>query len=169
MRVGRNILTSIQTRQLSSQNVGIACLYSVAHALFACNHRTNLADQLQDAEPDVGFPNYTEWLTSIIQAEYPYDVSFLSDRVLPALRASPPRDRTRADRRVSRIEMLVEAIKDEDAKPVETKWVSARIQWRIGHVFRHRLFGYHAVIRGWDYKCEASETCELSSLPSANE
>jgi heat shock protein HspQ len=54
---------------------------------------------------------------------------------------------------------------EEDVRGVgEMKWVAAKIKWRIGHVFRHRLFGYHAVVRGWDYKCEASETCESLSL-----
>ncbi|GAA5948476.1 hypothetical protein JCM3765_004896 [Sporobolomyces pararoseus] len=152
-RVGRNILTSIQTRQLSSQNVGIACLYSTAHAFFAFNYRRSTAQD--DLAP--AFPNYTEWLTSIIQAEYPYDVPFLVDQVLPALRRNAGIAVGNAQR-ASRVEGLVEAIKEEDQKAVEKKWVNGRIKWSIGHIFRHRLFGYHAVIRGWDYTCEASET-----------
>lgn len=31
------------------------------------------------------------------------------------------------------------------------------VKWKIGHVFRHRLFGYCAVIRGYDFTCMASE------------
>jgi len=87
----------------------------------------------------------------------------LIGEVLPALR----RNSTTAIgtlQRISRVESLVEAIKEEDEKPIEKKWVGSMIKWKIGHVFRHRLFGYHAVVRGWDYKCEASETCTHSLL-----
>lgn len=166
-RVGRNILTSIQTRQVTSQNVGIACLYSVAHSLFAFNnhdhpHRRN---RTPPNGIGIGLPNYTDWLTSIIQAEYPYDVSFLSARVLPLLRTDSTQTIFNHAPRISKIEGLVESIMEEDVRGVgEMKWVAAKIKWRIGHVFRHRLFGYHAVVRGWDYKCEASETCESLSL-----
>ena len=109
----------------------------------------------------MGPPNYIDWLTSIVQAEFPYDAPFLTKSVLPLLRTAPYSRDPHNEDRIAKIEALVEAIEDEDSREKEKKWIAGKIKWEIGHVFRHRLFGYHAVIRGWDYKCEASETCAL--------
>ncbi|GAA5936614.1 uncharacterized protein JCM15063_001939 [Sporobolomyces koalae] len=156
-RVSRNILTSIQTRQVNSQNEGIACLYSIAHSLLALTTPTSHLEG-QDGD-DAGFPNYVDWLVSIIQAEYPYDVPFLSQTVLPMLvEKTRTQDRVQDRERLEAVEALIESIEQEDKTDKEKKWVAGKIRWQIGHCFRHRLFGYYAVVRGWDYKCEASET-----------
>ena len=98
---------------------------------------------------------YAEWLESLVQSEYPLDVSYLSGSVLPLL-PSPDRQ--------ARLRTLCTAIRDEDATPREPKVVNAEIKWPIGHVFRHRLFGYLAITRGFDYRCEAGEQCMSLSL-----
>lgn len=95
---------------------------------------------------------YAEWLESLVQSEYPLDVSYLSETVAPLL---PP------DRQ-ARLRSLCAAIRDEDYTPKEPKVVNAEIKWPIGHVFRHRLFGYLAITRGFDYRCEAGEQCMFS-------
>ncbi|BGP40660.1 hypothetical protein JCM10449v2_004622 [Rhodotorula kratochvilovae] len=149
LRVARNILTSIRA---GDQSIGVpighetatASLYSVSHALF-------LLTEPLGADPAVpvtrGTEQFAEWVRSLVQAEFPLDVSHLETRIAPLL--SPLM-------RYSMLELCA-AIKDEDASPPEPKLVNGDIKWRIGHVFQHRLFGYEAVVRGWDYKCEASE------------
>ncbi|GAA6006943.1 hypothetical protein JCM11491_001449 [Sporobolomyces phaffii] len=159
LRVGRNLLTSIHTRQLHSQATGIACLYSLAHSLFAFYNPLRLGHEQGRADAaEEGLPNYVEWLTSIVQAEYPQDVDFILDRIVPALESSLNDSALHVQpERLDSVRALAAAIEDEDVKGVEKKWVGATIKWKIGHVFRHRLFGYHAVVRGYDYTCEASE------------
>ncbi|BGP16841.1 hypothetical protein JCM10213_003339 [Rhodosporidiobolus nylandii] len=145
LRVARNILTSVRQGerapgQAISHQDAIESLYGVAHALF-------ILVSPGDVDPPE-LVTYGEWLVSLVQAEYPLDVTFIEQRVLPR-QEEERRERTKA---------LCEAIRQDDKAPKEKKWVSAAIKWRIGHVFRHRLFGYLAVVRGWDYTCEASET-----------
>ncbi|GAA5898995.1 hypothetical protein JCM8208_002972 [Rhodotorula glutinis] len=149
LRVGRNILTSIRAGDQSigvpiSHETATASLYSVAHALFI------LTEPL-GADPAVpvarGTEQFAEWVRSLIQSEFPLDVVHLETRVAPVL--TPTLRRSMLE--------LCAAIKDEDSSTPEPKLVNGVIQHRIGHVFTHRLFGYDAVVRGWDYKCEASE------------
>ncbi|GAA5839171.1 hypothetical protein JCM11251_003695 [Rhodosporidiobolus azoricus] len=144
LRVARNILTSVRHGerrhgQPISHEDATSALYSAAHAFF-------LLTDHSDADGDQ-FATYCDWLVSLCQSEFPLDVSFLEKRVVPLL--SP--------RRRDAIEALCEAVREEDRTEKEKKWVNADIKWKIGTVFHHRLFNYVAVIRGWDYKCEASE------------
>ncbi|GAA5942810.1 hypothetical protein JCM1841_006913 [Sporobolomyces salmonicolor] len=147
-RVARNILTSMRAGMDLSHESGVSSLYSVAHALFALTPRPSAY-----AAPDQNLhTTYVDWLTSLCQSEFPLDVPFLERHVLPEL------GRYGVPERRNKVANLCLAIREEDAVEKEKKWVSAGIKWRIGHVFVHRLYGYTAVIRGWDDTCRASET-----------
>ncbi|GAA5897706.1 hypothetical protein JCM6882_000073 [Rhodosporidiobolus microsporus] len=144
LRVARNILTSVRHGERRhgepiSHEDATSTLYAAAHAFFLLTNRNDVDDDQ--------FETYADWLVSLCQAEYPLDVSFLEQRVIPLL---PPRRR-------AAVEGLCEALREDDQAEKEKKWVNGEIKWRIGTVFHHRLFNYVAVIRGWDYKCEASE------------
>lgn len=166
LRVARNILTSVRAGDRTigvpiPHELSVEALYSVSHALFLFTSPHALLDRDRREEDDPAAAaagadtlQYAEWLESLVQSEYPLDVSYLSESVAPLL---PP------DRQ-ARLRSLCAAIRDEDATPREPKVVSAEIKWPIGHVFRHRLFGYLAITRGFDYRCEAGEQCMLASL-----
>ncbi|BGP32670.1 hypothetical protein JCM10296v2_004453 [Rhodotorula toruloides] len=150
LRVARNILTAVRTGEQAPgiplpHETAIAALYSVSHALFILtNPQLLLGNERTALDRDVD--QYFEWMCSLIQSEFPLDVHYL-ESALPILSAEVR----------PRISVLCEAIREEDAANKEQKLVNGEIKWPIGHVFRHRLFRYVAVIRGWDYKCEASE------------
>ncbi|KAG0653686.1 hypothetical protein C6P46_002353, partial [Rhodotorula mucilaginosa] len=162
LRVARNILTSVRAGDRTigvpiPHELSVEALYSVSHALFLFTSPHALLDRDRDRreeEEDVPAAvgadtlQYAEWLESLVQSEYPLDVSYLSETVAPLL---PPPDRQ------ARLRSLCAAIREEDATPKEPKVVNAEIKWPIGHVFRHRLFGYLAITRGFDYRCEAGE------------
>ncbi|KWU44401.1 hypothetical protein RHOSPDRAFT_29218 [Rhodotorula sp. JG-1b] len=161
LRVARNILTSVRAGDRTigvpiQHELSVEALYSVSHALFlftsphALLDRDRRQEDVPTAAAAVGADTlqYAEWLESLVQSEYPLDVSYLSGSVLPLL-PSPDRQ--------ARLRTLCTAIRDEDATPREPKVVNAEIKWPIGHVFRHRLFGYLAITRGFDYRCEAGE------------
>ncbi|GAA6004309.1 uncharacterized protein JCM10292_001417 [Rhodotorula paludigena] len=163
LRVARNILTSIRSGDQSigvpiGHSVATSALYSVAHALFVFSSPPSSGGAPQPFERGVQ-DQYAGWLRSLVQSEFPLDVSHLERAVAPALSGALARE-TRD---------LCAAIRADDQGPREQKLVSARIRWRIGHVFEHRLFEYRAVIRGWDYRCEASEEwiqqMRVDSLP----
>ncbi|GAA6017974.1 hypothetical protein JCM10207_002727 [Rhodosporidiobolus poonsookiae] len=155
LRVARNILTSVRNGDAHrgepiSHNDALSSLYSVAHALFLLTPlpgSSTATTAAESAEAEDERRTYSDWLVSLCQAEFPLDVGNLERLVVPTL---PPARR-------ERVEALCQAIRQDDRTEKEQKWVSGEIKWPIGHVFRHRLFGYVAVVRGWDYKCEASE------------
>lgn len=127
IRVARNILTSVrQGERLRgipiSHEDATSSLYSVAHALFLLSPSSSSAES----------QTYADWLVSLVQAEFTLDVGFLESEVVP---------RTRDMARRERVERLCREIREEDGEVREKKWVSARIEHRIGTVFRHRLFG----------------------------
>ncbi|TKA50992.1 hypothetical protein B0A53_05684 [Rhodotorula sp. CCFEE 5036] len=164
LRVARNILTSVRAGDRTigvpiPHELSVEALYSVSHALFLFTSPHALLDRDRDRdrreeEEDVPAAvgadtlQYAEWLESLVQSEYPLDVSYLSETVAPLLPSSD---------RQTRLRSLCAAIREEDATPKEPKVVNAEIKWPIGHVFRHRLFGYLAITRGFDYRCEAGE------------
>ncbi|GAA5912249.1 uncharacterized protein JCM6883_003293 [Sporobolomyces salmoneus] len=165
-RVSRNIFTSLQSRQLPSQQIGVSALFSVAHWMYIDNFAPPRPDLVQQGTA-------VDWIASLVQAEYSHDVGFIEDRILPRLRSLERLSASYHSPRLERIEKLVNAIKEEDSKEVEKKWINEKIRWKVGHVFRHRLFGYHAVVRGWDYTCQASETwimqMQVDRLPFGRE
>ncbi|GAA5993400.1 hypothetical protein JCM10908_002647 [Rhodotorula pacifica] len=155
LRTARNILTSVRAGDRSigvpiPHELSVDALYSVSHALFLFTNPHALLDPGVARAPGGGgaeLLQYAEWLESLVQSEYPLDVSYLASSVRPLLPAA----------RQLRLDALCAAIKEEDETPKEQKLVSAEIKWPIGHVFRHRLFGYLAITRGFDYRCEAGE------------
>ncbi|SCV69982.1 BQ2448_1376 [Microbotryum intermedium] len=59
--------------------------------------------------------------------------------------------------RAESIKQLCREVRDDDMAGPEPHLGSSRIHWRIGQVFRHRLFGYCGVVRGFDEECLANE------------
>lgn len=141
-RISRNILTSVRTAEDLHPNdplAATASLYAVATSLFILS------------PPEEPVVTYANWIVQLAQAEFSSDVSFLENAVI-ATYSSPGR--------MTEVAEICEAIRDEDARGMEVFKSREGIQWRLGHVFRHRLFGYVGVIRGYDQTCEASEQCE---------
>ena len=144
LRVARNIVNSV--REDDAHGAGdhestTAALYAAAMALFLFT------------PPDANAA-YADWLVSICQAEFPADVGVLERDVAPGLEEG---------RREEVVKMCRSIREGEEELPEPYKRVGV-IKWRVGHVFRHKLFGYVAVVRGWDLTCEASEQCASSSL-----
>lgn len=140
IRIARNILTSVRTGDDPHPNdplAATASLYSVACSLFILS-------------PPQPVDTYASWCTQLCQAEFSSDIRFLKEEVAPSF-LTPSR--------VEEVKGFCEAIEEEDKG--EDIVVKSRaendIRWRPGHVFRHRLFGYVAAIRGWSETCEASE------------
>ncbi|KAL9114155.1 MAG: hypothetical protein Q9227_001927 [Pyrenula ochraceoflavens] len=84
--------------------------------------------------------------------DFSHDVSLIQDYLLPTCRTHPDYDRFRE---------LAEEVYETDAAPREIKSRSSPrgggVRYQIGHVFRHRRYGYKAVIVGWDTRCEMNE------------
>ncbi|ORY60395.1 hypothetical protein BCR35DRAFT_309183 [Leucosporidium creatinivorum] len=138
-RISRNILTSVRTADDPHPNdplAATASLYAVATSLFILS------------PPEEPVVTYANWMVQLAQAEFSSDVSFLENEVIGTYR-SPGR--------MAEVAEICEAIRDEDAGEMSVVKSREGIIWRLGHVFRHRLFGYIGVIRGYDLTCEASE------------
>lgn len=153
LRISRNLLRSIREAQQGQQEANstgfTSALYAAATALYFLS------------PPDPNSP-YLVWITPIIQAEFPSDVTRLENYILPNL-IDPIERKKMLD--------LCDSIREEDSRIKELKISqpgtdsegnggvedTRDVKWKIGHVFRHRLFGYCAVVRGFDFTCMASE------------
>ena len=55
----------------------------------------------------------------------------------------------------------IHVMRSVDIRPkvvkARTEHVSKRVRYKVGQVFRHRRYGYMAVITGWDIECSADE------------
>ncbi|SGZ00341.1 BQ5605_C034g11341 [Microbotryum silenes-dioicae] len=136
-RVAQNILTSVRRGDddvVQDHYALVSAHYSVALALyhFAAPESRHL---------------YANWAVSVIQAEYPHDVSYLENTL----------SRVFTGERAETVLRLCREMRDDDMVGPEPQLGTSRIRWRIGQVFRHRLFGYCGVVRGFDEECLASE------------
>ncbi|KAL8292094.1 hypothetical protein RQP46_001560 [Phenoliferia psychrophenolica] len=143
-RVARNILHSVRTRQPEGTP---SALYATARAFFTFAPRPVTA--------------YAGWLSTLIQSpEFSMDVDFLETEEL--------RRELGSDARREEVSTMVQSIREDD-EPPEPAETNSDIIWKPGHVFIHRLFGYVAVIRGFDVTCKASEQwiiqMQVDSLP----
>lgn len=147
IRAARNIIQSVRTEDSANPT---PALYAAAMALFILS-------------PPSPVTAYANWIVGICQADYESDVGVIERDVLPAL---PPAERTNMG-------LITQVIRDVD-DTVPTLKEGLDLKWKPGHVFRHRLFSYVAVIRAWDMTCEASENCkfpsgsEMESSPRVN-
>ncbi|KAI5480551.1 F-box domain-containing protein [Pseudohyphozyma bogoriensis] len=130
-RVANNIVHSATTQNPGTESISGA-LYAAAHALFILS--------------PVGRAQHSRWLSSLIQAEYQFDVELLNNIAL----SSPPT--TRKD-----LLLLAQSIKFEDSEEPTPKTRPESVTIPVGTIFHHRRHGYDGVVRGWDVTCLASE------------
>jgi F-box protein 21 len=105
---------------------------------------------------------YLQVLLQIFSKQFPQDFTLIQNRALPMLVGSPD---------YRRMEEEIAEITAEDAVPKDPKFRAEEtdeIQFRVGHHFQHRRYGYKAFIIGWDTLCEADaewiETMQIKSL-----
>ncbi|KAK4057266.1 hypothetical protein OIO90_001763 [Microbotryomycetes sp. JL221] len=140
-RVADNIFLSIRVNE-----VGHSDLRSViSEAILAGAYcQILLADTPEPIE------RYTNILTTLVQeADFTTDVDFVEQELSPRL----------STEHRERVQEIVQSIRqdDEGVNLIPKRRDPIKVYWPLGHVFRHRLFGYDAVIRGWDETCQATE------------
>ncbi|KAK4051411.1 hypothetical protein OIV83_002895 [Microbotryomycetes sp. JL201] len=148
LRVGRNILASVRAH-LHHPNLDPSSLH--LGLLGAA-----IANLLLQVEPIDQLTNL-RWILSITQAEFPSMVNFIERQIYGRF---PVQDLTAH---------YVASIKREDSADLVPKYKTPEIRRPVGWVFRHRLFHYIAVVRGWDATCEAGEewiqAMQVDTLP----
>ena len=157
-RTARNIVGSIQRNghgqnhhdQLMGAGSGIAGLESDS-ALYSA-----LWAFLMLPEPDTALvqrARYLPYVVEMLEKQYLFDVRLVEKYLLPLFTTSPQywqqlRDAVRVMRAGDSM--------PKQAKP-RTRDISQSVRFKVGQVFRHRRYGYQAVITGWDVECAQSE------------
>ncbi|KAL9099411.1 MAG: hypothetical protein Q9163_005083 [Psora crenata] len=140
-RCARNIARSVQTLSHAQNRPPGAISQSIFYgALWALA----LLDG-DETEPDVHGAHYLPALLTNMEATFPTDVLMVGKHFGPVL----------AD---NTLELHIRA-KDEDVRKVKSRssQASKSVRYRVGQVFRHKRYGYRAIITGWDVKCAASD------------
>jgi F-box protein 21 len=82
---------------------------------------------------------------------YPVDASLIERYVLPPFSDAPAVEHAQLHQTLHIVRTVDAAPKNP--KPRNTVTTQTKIKYKVGQVFRHRRYGYHAVITGWDVEC----------------
>jgi len=170
-RTGRNILNCVNTRQdlrhqqhfsdpedfLDEDEVICAVLWM--SIIFGASDAVETIAQRR---------NYARILLGRVDQYFPWDAPKLEQIVLELFRG-------RMESTV--LQQAIRSIKDRDSNPNDpvyrSKETDKLVQYNIGHLFKHKRYGYQAAIVTWDVKCDASEDWQvnnrISSLPSGGD
>ena len=166
LRTARNILTSVQDR----------------HRINLMRRDNGIPDDFDSAcwSPDpelayygalwasvlVGTPSYVDrpgvaaarrstFLPSFVEhfeTHFPTDVSLIEHYVVPLFQTFGEHLPLLETIRVMRCSDSV----PKQVKP-RTREIAEHVRYKIGQVFRHKRYGYHGIIMGWDVECGADE------------
>ncbi|KAL9129734.1 MAG: hypothetical protein Q9217_001892 [Psora testacea] len=153
-RCARNIITSVQTLPPGPEATPFAspipdiksAFYAALWALVLLpngdNERLSLMQQAR----------YLPVVIKHIEAQFPTDAWMMEKNIIPAFETLE-RQRGIGD--------TLRAIRanDENLKKVKLRntQASQSVRYRVGQVFQHKRYHYHAMIVGWDVECAASE------------
>lgn len=146
LRCGKNILNSVQQMsQLPSMHLAPV---DVASAKYAALWSSML---LTGPTRPMHLRHHLPWLMEIVVTEFPSDVYLVEQYLLPLFQDMLEYEDVLDSLHVMR---AVDGIpKRAQRRTTEHK----DIRYRIGQVFRHRRYGYRAIVTGWDAECGAGE------------
>lgn len=158
LRAERNIMHSVATEseRNATRDAGIPVFY-LESALYSALWASMILDVPArgngPAALNVQRRQYLPYLRHNFETHFPEDVSRVEQHILPMFQGLPQfselRDAIDVTRAADRI--------PKQPKPREEEATRQRVPFRVGQVFRHKRYGYTAVITGWDVKCEADE------------
>ncbi|KAI9884872.1 MAG: hypothetical protein M1823_003354 [Watsoniomyces obsoletus] len=100
-----------------------------------------------------------------IKGEFPEDAILLRKHMMGAFQSTVHSRRLIA----SATEMVAEDGRIRDQHPRSDAQINVAVLYRVGQMFRHRRYGYIAVIVGWDEVCKANEAwvrrMDVDNLP----
>lgn len=105
------------------------------------------------------------YIIHILETHFPEDVTLVENHIIPLFEGK------------LECRQLIEAVRiareaDETPKRVHSRGdhLPRKVKYKIGQLFRHRRYGYTAVITGWDADCEAGEDwiqmMDVDALPN---
>ncbi|PWY65023.1 YccV-like-domain-containing protein [Aspergillus heteromorphus CBS 117.55] len=146
LRCSKNILNSlrhlaqISHKELTSVDV-IGAKYAAIWSSMLLSYGTRPTE----------FRHNLQWLIELLNTEFPLDIHLVEQYVIPLIHGLPE---------YQDILQSLHAMRGMDEIPRRVKRRSSQvseIKYKVGQVFRHRRYGYRAVITGWDVECGAGE------------
>lgn len=117
--------------------------YSALWANFMLNPRSLFADNRDQR-------HFVPMIMEKFERHYPMDASLIEKYICPPYRMM-------ADEDNQQLFETLRVVRSTDAMPKQIsprgKLEKEKVKWRVGQVFKHKRYGYTAVIVGWDVEC----------------
>ena len=165
LRTGRNILNSVQeahrhtmVRQPIATSGGWTATVPFPD-LESSFYSALWASLLLGIPPDGDGPvlsmrrrNYLPHIIEHFETHFPTDVGLIEQYIIPLFRNTGEYAQLRESVRVTRsVDSMPKDVKRRTAE------ISRKVRYKVGQVFTHKRYAYHAVITGWDVECGADE------------
>ncbi|KAI1932295.1 hypothetical protein LOZ66_006915 [Ophidiomyces ophidiicola] len=156
LRCGKNILNSIKQSTMSTVillDITSAAYAAIWSSILCANYSAleSSPEELGSRVPIAQFRRYLPSLLEYFATNFPFDVYLVEQYLVPLFYGFPEYDHLKES---------VYVMKAGDQIPKQIKRRTAEysnVKYRVGQVFRHRRYGYVAVIAGWDPECGAAE------------
>ena len=150
-RTARNIIASLQTIPEGPSTVDAAipemdsAFYGALWALLMLPDGNGAAVNDQRARC---LPHIVE----LLEKQFFMDIGLIEKHILPLFRHQRHYEPLRETIRLMRVG-------DRIPKPVKqrTRETGKDVRYRVGQLFQHKRYNYHAIIVGWDWNCKATE------------
>ncbi|KAJ5114583.1 hypothetical protein NUU61_000342 [Penicillium alfredii] len=146
LRCGKNILNSI--RSVSHQSNTHFTSVDIVSARYAALWSSILLSG--DSRP-IELRHQLPWLMELFATDFPSDIFLVEQYIVPLFH-----DLFEYEHILKTLHVMRAA--DKIPKQVRRRTgENSNIRYRVGQVFRHRRYHYHAIITGWDSECGAGE------------
>jgi F-box protein 21 len=163
LRVGRNIMTSVQFIQTNAQDaaidaeVRIPTWATVSPDMDSSFYATLWATCLLHDHSSPGNQRRRQYLPFIcehFQSHSPWDAQLIKDHIAPLFHGFPE---------YNHLLEIINMVRSADrgpkvSVPRNNNPAAENVKYRVGDVFKHRRYGYEGVVVGWDTCCDAGET-----------
>ncbi len=153
-RTAKNIMASVQMmpRNPASYPSAVLTLSDIDNAFYGALWAQLLLAGGNQATASVSRARFLPYLLEHMEKKFPMDVGLIEEYVLPLIE-SPEQSAQLRD--------MMAAMRSADTMPKavkrRTRETAGNVRYKIGQVFQHKRYHYHAMITGWDAKCEADE------------
>lgn len=167
-RTARNIMTSVKTLSQGAGNgshLSLSSAYPDANgAFYGALWALLLLPEVNSHLFLTHQERYIPYILHHVERDFSLDLGLVEKTALPLFRSRPYYEQ---------LYNKVQHMRAEDNRPKKRKargkTVQNNVRYKVGQVFRHKRYDYHAIITGWDVECEAGEAwiaqMNVRSLP----
>lgn len=152
-RAAINIINSVQSEHQPGNHSGLDPLSpEMDNAFYGALWALLLLPDGNGVESIAQRARYLPYIVEHLEKQFLMDVGLVEAWILPLFQNQG---------RYDQLLHTIQAMRDTDLRPKptnkRTRETAQKISYRIGQVFEHKRYHYHAIITGWDLECTAVE------------